>query len=148
MQHFIKAAFACVLLAPFAANAAPQKKPEQSVDLSSYLSEMAQSPKYSKAYRSMATLPGWVSTGQGTSTPTTPQIIAGKTYRVGHLCEPHNCAQNQFDVILSEDGKQTWGLFSSRIGQKLYQMPFGNPNDAMLAALNAAYKANNPNDSQ
>lgn len=132
------------LAAPLAAQAAADNSKQPAVDLSKYTSEMAQKPVFSTAYRSMAALPAWVRTGRGTASPTLTQTIEGKPYLVGHLCEPHNCAQNQFEVVFSENGKQAWGLLSSRRGKTLYQMPFGNPDDAVLAVMTQAYATNNP----
>lgn len=148
MRRIVMLAVACAFT-PCVTAQAKQLSPSQTpIDLSNYTAELVQKPEYNQAYRTMAALPTWVSSGKGTSTPTTQQIINGQPYRIGHLCEPHNCAQNQFEVILSQNGKQAWGLFSSRIGKTLYQMPFGNPDETLLAALVAAYRANNPSDSQ
>ncbi|WP_210419257.1 Ivy family c-type lysozyme inhibitor [Acetobacter vaccinii] len=113
-------------------------------DLASYTDAIARNPKFAKAYQSMVKLPEWAALPHATSTPTTPLSIGGKHYRVGNLCEPHNCGNNQLEVIFTEDGHKAWGLLSSTIGGKVYQMPLGDPDDTILHALNDAYKASNP----
>ena len=48
------------------------------------------------------------------------------------------------EVIFSRDGQGAWGLLTYKSGRTLYQMPFGAPDDIILAALHASYRANNP----
>lgn len=108
--------------------------------------DMANSAKYHHAYQSMTQLPEWVVKAAGTSVPTETLKQNGKTYVVGHLCKPHDCADHQLDVVFTEDGKAAWGLLSRREGKTLYQMPLGEPDTATLAALTASYHKNNPDD--
>ncbi|MGV4877872.1 Ivy family c-type lysozyme inhibitor [Acetobacter indonesiensis] len=109
-----------------------------------YTADMAQKPKFAKAYQNMTQLPTWVKATVSVSVPTKPVTVSGKTYTVGHLCKPHDCGDNQLDVIFSNDGKASWGLLSRKFGKTLYQMPLGEPDDAMLTALTASYRSNNP----
>ncbi|WP_086651713.1 Ivy family c-type lysozyme inhibitor [Acetobacter cibinongensis] len=128
------------------AHAESGKKQASAMDLSNYAAEVAQNPKNATAYRTMAALPDWVKTGRGTSSPTRPITISGKRYLVGHICEPHNCAQNQMDVLFAEDGKKAWGLVSTHVGKTLYQLPLGDPDEALMTALLASYHAENPDE--
>ncbi|MCH4092824.1 MAG: inhibitor of vertebrate lysozyme family protein [Acetobacter peroxydans] len=108
-----------------------------------YTADMAQRPNFSKAYHTMTELPEWVSKAAAVSTPMGNIMFNGKAYLVGHLCKPHDCADNQLEVIFSRDGAQAWGLLSQRVEGRLYQMPLGTPDSVLLAAMHAAYRANN-----
>lgn len=106
--------------------------------------DMVQRPNFSKAYHAMTELPEWVSKAAAVSTPMGNVTFNGKAYLVGHLCKPHDCADNQLEIMFSHDGAQAWGLLSRRVEGRLYQMPLGTPDSGLLAAMHAAYSANNP----
>ncbi|MFE8874544.1 Ivy family c-type lysozyme inhibitor [Acetobacter persici] len=108
--------------------------------------DLANTAHYRHAYQSMTTLPEWVTRAAATSSPAETLKQNGKTYLVGHLCKPHDCADNQLDVVFSDKDKATWGLLSRRYGKTLYQMPLGEPDADTLAALTASYNKNNPDD--
>lgn len=109
-----------------------------------YTADMMQRPNFSKAYHAMVELPEWVSKAAAVSTPMGNITFNGKSYLVGHLCKPHDCADNQLEIMVSHDGAQAWGLLSRRVEGRLYQMPLGIPDSGLLAAMHAAYSANNP----
>ncbi|NHO31863.1 Ivy family c-type lysozyme inhibitor [Acetobacter fallax] len=109
-----------------------------------YTAEIAHQPKFAPAWRSMVTLPAWVTGPAATSVPTTSVTIGGTPYLSGHLCQPHNCADAQMEVIFSADGAKSWGLLSRRRGGRLYQMPLGEPDEAVLGAMEASWQRNNP----
>lgn len=108
--------------------------------------DLANTAKYRHAYQSMTKLPDWVAKAAAVSAPPETLKQDGKSYLAGHLCKPHDCGDNQLDVVFSEDGKTVWGLLSRRYGKTLYQMPLGEPNPDTLAALTASYNKNNPDE--
>ncbi|MFT9257705.1 MAG: Ivy family c-type lysozyme inhibitor [Acetobacter sp.] len=112
-----------------------------------YASDLSHMPQYAPAYHAMMQLPDWARTGAAVSAPVGTINLAGHAYVVGHLCKPHDCADNQMEVIFARDGKAGWGLLTYKSGRTLYQMPFGDPDDTILAALHASYRANNPGSS-
>ncbi|MCX2561806.1 Ivy family c-type lysozyme inhibitor [Acetobacter farinalis] len=109
-------------------------------------SDLAKTVKYRPAYHAMTQLPEWVTKAAAVSVPTKTLTQDGRTYLIGHLCKPHDCADHQLDVVFSADGKTTWGLLSRRYGKTLYQMPLGEPDAETLAALLTSYHDNNPDD--
>ncbi|MCG4256317.1 Ivy family c-type lysozyme inhibitor [Acetobacter senegalensis] len=110
-----------------------------------YTAELAHGPKFAKAYQKMAQLPAWVTGKDVVSVPTKAITLSGHSYTVGHLCKPHDCGDNQLDIVFADDGKATWGLLSRTYGKTLYQMPLGEPEPAILDALQTSYRSNNPN---
>lgn len=144
MRFHTLAAITLCAVAPGLAHAQSHNDSNKAAPLSSYASEFVKKPLFSKSYQTMATLPLWVRTGQGTSDVVSPVTIEGKAYLITNICEPHNCQASQFDFIFSKDGKQAWGLLSTFHGKKLYQMPMGEPSDAILNALTKAFMARNP----
>lgn len=110
-----------------------------------YTVELAHSPKFAKAYQEMTHLPAWVTGTDAVSVPTKSITLAGHSYIVGHVCKPHDCGDNQLEIVFSDNGKAAWGLLSRVYGKTVYQMPLGEPDATILDALQASYRANNPN---
>lgn len=138
-MRFLTLAAAFCIAAPGLAQAQSTPAP-----LSAYASEFIKKPVFSKSYQKMLTLPSWVRTGQGTSEIVKPLTIEGKAYLVTNICEPHNCHDHQLNLIFTKDGKQAWGLLSTFRGGKLYQLPLGEPDDAIMNALTKNFQDNNP----
>lgn len=65
-----------------------------------YLPELASKTPYKKAYAQMLSFPSWVSKAQGTASPVERVSVEGKSFTVGHMCKPHDCADNQLSVVL------------------------------------------------
>lgn len=107
-------------------------------------SELATTASFAPAYRDIAQLPNWVRTAHATSTPVEKQTIDGVTYLQGFMCKPHDCHDNQLQMIFSQDGTKAWGLWSRRLHGHLYQMVLGDPPPALTGALMAAYAVSNP----
>ncbi|GBQ26622.1 lysozyme inhibitor [Gluconacetobacter azotocaptans] len=104
------------------------------------------SAPYRQAYAAMVRYPDWIRRGHATSTPSTQVTMDGKTYTIGHLCKPHDCANNQLDIVFAPGGASAWGLLHTRADE---QQPFlqswlGAPDAKIQALLNRAYAANNP----
>ena len=114
----------------------------------SRLPELTTQAPYKKAYQAMLAYPQWVTTGQGTAAPVEKVVMDGKTYTVGQMCKPHDCAANQLNVVFSPDGKQAWGLLSVRAenAETFDQQFLGMPDDAIKQLLNKSFADNNPTD--
>ena len=94
----------------------------------------------------MLTLPSWVTTAQATSVPVSTFSLGGKSYILGHMCRPHDCAAEQLEVIFAKDHSAAWGLLSLKDERSLRQNFLGAPDTAMQKVLLKAYQDNNPSD--
>ncbi|WP_338030181.1 Ivy family c-type lysozyme inhibitor [Gluconacetobacter tumulicola] len=114
-------------------------EPPQTADL---LLEAA----YRRAYVVMQRFPDWISRGQATSTPVTQVATGGHAYLLGHLCKPHDCGNNQLDIVFAADGHAAWGLLHVRPDAQhpFLQSWLGNPDEDIQALLLRNYAAHNP----
>lgn len=101
---------------------------------------------FRQAYQAMLTFPSWVTTARATSVPVSNFSLDGKSYIMGHMCRPHNCAAEQLEVVFAKDHSAAWGLLSIKGETSLKQSFLGAPDAAMQKALLKAYKDNNPSD--
>jgi len=101
---------------------------------------------FRQAYKTMITLPAWVVSGKGTSTPVEYFTQNGKTYALGHMCKPHDCAAQQLELVLATDHSGSWGLLSIKANNALKQTVLGSPTPEIEKALRDAYTKNNPSD--
>lgn len=113
-----------------------------------YLPEIASKAPYKKAYAEMLSFPSWVSKAQGTASPVEDVTADGKTFTVGHMCKPHDCADNQLSVVFSADGTKSWGLLATRSadGKTFNKQVLGNPDSVVQGLLNKSFSENNPED--
>lgn len=113
-----------------------------------YLPEIAAKAPYKKAYAQMLSFPAWVSKAQGTATPVEQVSADGKNYTVGHMCKPHDCADNQMIVVFNADGTQSWGLLATRSaeGAEFDKQWLGNPDKVVEGLLNKSFADHNPED--
>ncbi|ACI50908.1 Inhibitor of vertebrate lysozyme [Gluconacetobacter diazotrophicus PA1 5] len=133
---------ACVLIAALAcltmarAHAAGQP---QTADL------LLEAP-YRQAYVAMQRFPDWIRRGRATSAPSSQVTMDGQTYIVGHLCQPHDCGNNQLDIVFAPGGRAAWGLLHTRTDEShpFLQSWLGAPDEKMQALLLRAYAAGNP----
>ncbi|MFT8420456.1 MAG: Ivy family c-type lysozyme inhibitor [Gluconacetobacter sp.] len=134
--HFIHACSALLLLISHPGWAAEQP---QTADL------LLEAP-YRRAYVVMQRLPDWVSRGQATSTPVARLVTSGRSYLLGHLCKPHDCDNNQLDIVFAADGHAAWGLLHTRPNERqpFLQSWLGNPDQEMQALLLQNHAALNP----
>ena len=114
----------------------------------SRLPELTTQAPYKQAYAAMLAYPDWVKTGQGTAAPVEKVVMEGKTWTVGQMCKPHDCAANQLNVVFSPDGKQAWGLLSVRAenAEEFDQQFLGMPDETIKKLLNKSFADNNPTD--
>ena len=113
-----------------------------------YLPELASKTPYKKAYAEMLSFPGWVSKAQGTASPVERVSVEGKSFTVGHMCKPHDCADNQLSVVFNADGTKSWGLLATRSadGKAFNKQVLGNPDKVVEGLLNKSFSDNNPED--
>lgn len=113
-----------------------------------YLFDIANKAPYKQAYAEMLSFPSWVSKAQGTASPVKDVMADGKTFTVGHMCKPHDCADNQLSVVFSADGKKSWGLLATRSadGKAFNKQLLGNPDSVVDGLLNESFSENNPED--
>ncbi|MBB2205781.1 hypothetical protein HLH27_12255 [Gluconacetobacter takamatsuzukensis] len=96
----------------------------------------------------MQRFPDWVSRGQAISTPVTRVATGGHTYLLGHLCKPHDCGNNQLDIVFAAEGHAAWGLLHTRPDDRhpFLQSWLGNPDEEIQALLLRNHAAHNPPD--
>ncbi len=113
-----------------------------------YLPEIASKAPYKKAYAEMLSYPSWVSKAQGTASPVETVSADGKRFTVGHMCKPHNCADNQLIVVFNADGTKSWGLLATRPaeGEAFSKQLLGDPDSVVQGLLNKSFADNNPED--
>ncbi|MBJ2244831.1 Ivy family c-type lysozyme inhibitor [Pseudomonas haemolytica] len=113
-----------------------------------YLPEIASKAPYKKAYAEMLSHPTWVSKAQGTASPVEKVSAEGKSFTVGHMCKPHDCADNQLIVVFNADGTKSWGLLATRPadGEAFSKQLLGNPDSVVQGLLNKSFSDNNPED--
>lgn len=111
-----------------------------------YLPEIISKAPYKNAYAEMLSFPSWVNKAQGTATPVERVSAGGKTFIVGHMCKPHDCANNQLSVVFSEHGQKSWGLLATRSsdGETFIKQLLGNPDSIVEELLNKSFSENNP----
>jgi hypothetical protein len=113
-----------------------------------YLFDLAAKSPYKKAYAEMLIYPSWISEAKGVSTPLEKIVVQGKNYTVGHMCKPHDCADNQLTVVFSADGKKSWGLLATRAsdGKTFNKYFLGGPDSMIERLLNKSFSDSNPED--
>ncbi|GBQ90759.1 hypothetical protein AA13595_2977 [Gluconacetobacter johannae DSM 13595] len=104
------------------------------------------SAPYRQAYAAMVRYPDWVRSGHATSSPSTQVTLDGQTYTLGHLCKPHDCGNNQLDIVFAPGAASAWGLLHTRADERqpFLQSWLGAPDARIQGLLNRAYAANNP----
>jgi hypothetical protein len=84
-------------------------------------------------------LPAWIGQITGkedyVAEPETHTTIDGVTYRLFHACKPHDCPNNELEVMFSPGGAPAYALL---IEDKKPDRWFGKPNAAQQAALTQA----------
>ncbi|OLF53546.1 lysozyme inhibitor [Pseudomonas chlororaphis] len=111
-----------------------------------YLPDVVSKAPYKTAYAQMLAFPSWVSKAEGTATPVEKVSAGGSHFTVGHMCKPHDCADNQLIVVFSADGKQSWGLLATRSADaKVFNKQIlGNPDAVVAALLSKSFAEQNP----
>ena len=87
------------------------------------------------------TVPDWVKavvkSGEGVAVPNKTIEIAGKSYRLDHVCKVHDCAGNVLAVLWAQGGRQVWAGLVENAGTPVW---FGKPTPDQAQALTAALK--------
>ena len=106
-----------------------------------YLFDVIKKPSYRQAWNAMLAntgAPQWLivfgRSGNGVTTPSTSLTIDGARYELGHVCKPHDCGDNQFQVMFTPGGGKAWGLLQEN-GKFRF---FGDPSNAQREALRKA----------
>jgi hypothetical protein len=116
--------------------------PAIAAEMKENLWELLEKPQYKPAWKALMLghkkLPAWIKDGKGVSSPCDEINAGGKTYIVGDMCEPHNCAGHLFVAVFSKDLKQAWGLRSVQgyePGAKSTKEWFGSPSPELKKLL-------------
>ncbi|WP_153076704.1 inhibitor of vertebrate lysozyme family protein [Paraburkholderia bonniea] len=78
-------------------------------------SELPEQKPYQAAWKAMLKnekrVPSWISKARNaTSSPYSTARIGNATYISGSMCKQHDCGNNRFLGLFSEDKRQAWGL--------------------------------------
>ncbi len=87
------------------------------------LSEMLKQPAYRAAWDKML---------RGQKVPGVLVEIDGVNYQADHVCKPHDCDGNEFEVLFAPDGRQAWGALVTNGKKPRF---FGAPNPKQKQAL-------------
>jgi hypothetical protein len=107
-----------------------------------YLFDLLKKPGYRQGWNGMMNIakpPQWLAafgrSGNGVATPSTSIVIDGVRHELGHVCKPHDCGDNRFQVLFTPGGARAWGLLQEAGKPPRY---FGDPAPAQRAALQKA----------
>ena len=103
------------------------------------LTEALKKPTYKSAWDTMLKgqkVPGWLTrfakTGEGVTIPSVAIEIDGVLYEADHVCKPHDCSGNEFEVLFAPEGQQAWGALVANGKSPRF---FGAPNAKQMRAL-------------
>lgn len=103
-----------------------------------YLYDLLKRPAYKQAWSGMLStgpVPDWVSvftnTSDGVAIPSTPVTIQGVSHRFASVCKPHECPDNDLNVIFGPDGHPAWALL--HVDGKISWL--GRPDEGTRAVL-------------
>jgi hypothetical protein len=85
-------------------------------------------------------LPVWTkqtlkASGDYVGDPMTNSMVDGVSYELFTTCKPHDCSDNQFEVMFAPNGAQAWAAYSET-GKPIVFL--GTPSAAQKLALKAA----------
>jgi hypothetical protein len=87
-------------------------------------------------------VPDWVkdflTAGAGVGVPGKTVEVAGKTYRLDHLCKVHDCAGHVLAVLWAQGGQRVWAAIEDGAGEP---MLFGKPSPDQAKVLSEAAKS-------
>jgi hypothetical protein len=108
-------------------------------DLAGLLKEASFRQSWDKLFVGEDSVPGWIETfaqtSNGVVTPSTDVTIGGQTFIHATLCEPHDCGNNQLNVVFTETGDDAWALLVEHPDGGTTVRLFGDPGTATAAAL-------------
>ncbi len=107
-----------------------------------YLFDLIKKPSYRQGWNGMmanAAPPQWLTAfskgGNGVSTPSSGLEVEGIRYELGYVCKPHDCGDNQLQVLFGAGGGKAWGLLREAGKPPKF---LGNPSPAQKSALTKA----------
>jgi Inhibitor of vertebrate lysozyme (Ivy) len=111
---------------------------------SQYLFDLLKQKKYQKTWNGLIqnnlNAEGWLKkygkTLSGPSAPNKFVDIGGTKYLLAFVCQTHDCADNQFAVLFTLDGKQAWGLYFKNRSLEYF---FGNPDTEKTEILRTSF---------
>ena len=110
-----------------------------------YLFDVLRHPQYKGALKQILKgkpMPDWVQAfmerGDGVVAPMKSVDVAGHSYRLDHLCKPHDCSGNVLSVLWSPGGRKVWAAL---VDQGAAPVFFGDPSPDQTATLSAAAKS-------
>ena len=103
------------------------------------LSETLKQPAHKAAWDKLLKgqkVPAWLSnfskTAEGVVIPSVLVEIDGVRYQMDHVCKPHDCSGNEFEVLFAPEGQQAWGALVTKGGKPRF---FGAPSPKQRQAL-------------
>jgi hypothetical protein len=108
-----------------------------------YLTDAIKQPAYLRALTKLLNasprLPPWTrqvlkTSGDYVGVPVAYATIGGTKYELFNTCKPHDCGDNQLEIMFSSGGAQAWGAVRVDGGPVSY---LGAPSPAQQAALKA-----------
>jgi Inhibitor of vertebrate lysozyme (Ivy) len=77
----------------------------------------------------------WIYKLDGTSDEMATVQIQGKPYRIGWVCKPHDCGENQLAFLIALDASRAMALMVSREATGGKQLWLGSPTSEEMAVL-------------
>ncbi|MEW5943976.1 MAG: Ivy family c-type lysozyme inhibitor [Pseudomonadota bacterium] len=108
-----------------------------------YLFELLSKPTYYKSWNALFVgeedidtwLVRYAKTKNGPATPGKVIQLGKSGYQVNMVCKTHECGENQFFVLFTQNGTKAWGLL---LKHRKTERFFGSPDDEKKNALRAA----------
>jgi len=135
------------LLSPVPASAQPflfeAEQPKTGDDEDAYFFTLIEQKPYRRAWDAM--MKGarrdafWMpDPDRVTASPNLVTHLDGREYKIGRICKPHDCGNNQFLVLFAPDARQAWGM---RVTRQTDVRWFGDPGPLQKDILRAAYRS-------
>lgn len=105
-----------------------------------FLFEVLEKPAYLNSWNKLIAsekavepwLANYAETKNGPTTPATKEVSGNTNYQINFVCKTHECGDNQFYVLFSEDGHQAWGLLLTPDNREIF---FGSPDEEKMTLL-------------
>ena len=110
-----------------------------------YLFDLLRHPQPKSALKQVLkgkAVPDWVKAfmarGDGVVAPMKILDISGRSFRLDHLCKPHDCAGNVLSVLWAPGDRKVWAALVQGGGAPVF---FGNPSPEQSQVLTSDAKA-------
>ena len=77
----------------------------------------------------------WMIDARGVAGPSVTINVDGQSFEVFSLCKPHDCADNQMQVLFSDGGRKAHGAFRTRDGVRMLGHVSATQGKALLQAF-------------